>query len=547
MFVKRSVSKGKNRDYVSYIITRSYYENGKNKHESIANISKLPMYMIDLIKKGLKDPESVLVSDLEKTFLNSKLYGPIAFLLIMMQKTGMMKALNNIDLKYRKLIIAEILCRILAPQSKLSSIEWIRNTAIPEILNIDVDSLNENKVYYAMDKLEEKSEEVVGDFTCENREKATFFLYDISSVYFHGKGPEIACNGYSRDKRPDLNQVLVALCLNQDGMPIFFDLLPGNIQDKKTVIPIIQLIKERYGIGKFTFVGDRGMITAENVEWLIEEELDYILGLTHTEAIKVINRQKNIRQLFLFDKKKSITIETDEEKGIKHVLCSSEYRREHDLYCLNRIIEKGRKALEDVQGMIKKGSIKKHDKVIRRAQKKLTKAGADNFFDFEYSNGKLTIIENKEYIEAHKNLCGFFILKTTEMDMPPEEVEARYKRLNIVEDAFKDLKNLVNIRPVYHYKYFRVHSHFLICILAQTLARKCKYNLIEKGWITPSNKRFYHTFINDLSEITLGTFKIENKNIKIINEPGKKHLELLKLFGISKSKFKDYKNIIVQK
>lgn len=546
MWIKTSIRKKANgKEYKSVYLTESYRDKktGKSRHNHLANLSMLPDNAIEGLKMILKNPDFKTDSFL-KEYAGSKSYGAIAFYILLMKKYGMLDALKCISAKSRKLIISEILCRLNCPQSKLSSVEWIKRTALPEILNFNAKKLNEDQIYHAMDQLHSNFEKVMKKFTKKNRENASFVLYDITSFYFTGKGPEIACNGYSRDKRPDCKQVIAALCLNQDGLPIFFDILPGNIQDKATVVPLIQLINERYGIGKFTFIGDRGMITTENVEWLKDNGYNYIIALTHKKAMRVLSMHENTKQLNLFDKKECIVLKKDKDKGIKYVICGSEYRKEHDLYLFKKILQKGRKALRSVREMVKKGNIKKYDKIIKRAQKKLTQSGADAFYDFELDeNCNITIIENKERIKAHKRLCGYFILETTEMEMPAEEVRKRYKQLHIVEDAFKDLKNLVDIRPVYHYKYERVFSHFLICIFAQTMARIAKYKLIEMEWI--NNNRQYHTFMNILSDVKMGMFKIKKSNEFIITEPKQEQKEILKLFRFSKKKFMDYHNLVV--
>jgi transposase len=126
--------------------------------------------------------------------------------------------------------------------------------------------------------------------------------------------------------------------------------------------------------------------------------------------------------------------------------------------------------------MVEKGRIKEYEKVIRRAQKKLTTSGTEKYFDFKYEKGKFEIIEKKEEIKSTENLCGYYILETSETDMKAEDVELHYKELQKVERIFRDLKEHLDVRPVFHWKDRRVKTHIFLCIIAQTIlghTRKC--------------------------------------------------------------------------
>ncbi len=234
----------------------------------------------------------------------------------------------------------------------------------------------------------------------------------------------------------------------------------------------------------------------------------------------------------LFDKEVPITILVDGKEKIKYVLCGSEFRKEHDIKTLNRLLEKGKKALKEVKEMIDKGKIRNKTKVIRRAQKKLTKSGAENFYDFTYSDGEFKIIENKRYIEMARNLCGYYILKTTKIDMPDEDVENNYKQLKIVERAFRELKDLVEIRPIFHFRCRRVRTHIFLCILAQVLASKTKDVLKKSGWLDKQKNHSLQYFLDIISSIQLGIFEIEDVKERVINELEETECEVLKLFNM---------------
>ena len=539
MFVKKSWNtKGKKR-YICYEIAESYRP-GKGKYprtRTLANITHLPMDLINKISLFLKSPTAFVSIDPCSFFKSSFIFGPIVFLYLFMKKIKMIEALSVIPGKSRVLLLGVILNRILEPRSKLGSVSWVKRTVFPFLFGINKNRLVVNQVYKAMDILYKKQGEVLDRFFQSNKGESVLLLYDITSVFFEGAGPEgLARYGYSRDGRPDNPQVLICLCLNEEKLPIYFDILEGNIQDKKTVIPLIEKLREKFSLTQSIFVGDRGMVTVENLKFLEKEGLDYIVALTHNQARKLI-MEKDV-QPELFDKEIPLTIYTEEKK--KYVLCGSRYRKEHDSLLLSHLLEKGKKALEDVARMVETGRLKEPTKVIRRAQKKLTESGCENFYDFTYKDGDFQIIEKTSFIQKAQALCGYYILQTTKVDLVDKEVETHYKQLKFVEDAFRQLKDLVEIRPIFHWKERRVKTHIFLCILAQTVVNKIKDRLKETGWLNEETGNSFSHFLDIFYQSNLGIFEIEGVETKIITRITQEQKELLKLFNMEQRYFTNF-------
>ena len=280
------------------------------------------------------------------------------------------------------------------------------------------------------------------------------------------------------------------------------------------------------------------MVSLENLEFLEKEGLDYIVALTHTEARNLIF-QKDI-QLELFDEKIPVTVWGEGEKK-KYVLCGSKYRAEHDQLLLEKLLLKGRTALETVAKMVEEKRLKDPVKIIKRAQKKLTKSHGENFYDFKYENRKLEIMENTSFIQKAKALCGYYVLCTTKVDMEDKEVEVHYKQLKLVEDSFKQLKDLVEIRPIFHWKDRRVKTHVFLCILAQTVVNKIRDTLKQEGWQEEKGDTFTH-FLDLLYQINLGVFEIEKVENIIITQLTPEQKKLLGLFELEQRYFTDYKS-----
>jgi len=241
-----------------------------------------------------------------------------------MKELGIIGSMKIIPKKSRFLIIGVIMNRVIDARSKLGCVSWIKKTVFPLIFGIDKENLEVNQIYKAMDTFYNRMNEVMEEFFKKNKENTLLLLYDITSVFFEGAGPEeLARYGYSRDKRGDRPHILLCLCLNEKKLPIYFDILEENIQDKKTVIPLIKELQEKYILSNSIFIGDRGMISVENIDFLEKEGIDYIVALTHRQARQLLFKE-NIHPE-LFDKEIPITVYTEGKK--KYVLCGSKYRR----------------------------------------------------------------------------------------------------------------------------------------------------------------------------------------------------------------------------
>ena len=199
------------------------------------------------------------------------------------------------------------------------------------------------------------------------------------------------------------------------------------------------------------------------------------------------------------------------------------------------ILKKGEEGLMSVLEMVKSGRLKGYETVIRRAQKKLTESGAERYFDFGYKDGEFRIIRKEQEIQKAIALCGYYVLETTEVGMSDSEVEENYKKLQQVERIFRELKDLIEIRPVFHWKDRCVRTHVFLCIIAQSILRLCRVRLKEAGWFDDGSSM--EDFMNFLNEIKLGQFNIDSVNVYKVQKLSERHKEILSRFGIKTIEF----------
>ncbi|MDD5690049.1 MAG: IS1634 family transposase [Caldisericia bacterium] len=541
MFIKRCLAKFKDKEYETFWIVESYRDdNNKIKHKYLLDVTRFTPKQRENLKKVLKNPDALVYEDLNEIFDSSYSYGDIVFLLLIFKKLGLIKILNkHLDKKTLSLILAVILNRIINPTSKLESVTWIKNTAYPLFTEINLEDLHVNRIYEAMDKLNENLNSIMEDFYMLGGETPKFLLYDITSTYFEGSSVRKAKYGYSRDEKDNNPQVILGLVLNEKGFPIHFEIFDGNTQDRETVQSVLQRIKDRFGIERATFIGDRGMISIHNIEKIKSLGFNYILAMKHSSARELL--KKNNIQPELFDSELPITILEEDDK--KYVLCGSIYRRERDLKSFNIILDKGRKTLNEVKEMVKSGVIKDSAKILRRAERKLSRTKASSYFDFAYINGEFSFWEKEELIEKSRALCGYYILETTEKDLPDIEIENRYKNLQEVERAWRDLKDIVKIRPIFHFKDRRVETHIYLCLIAQAVIGYIRRKLKEKGWLSKVKENTLECFFEELNSISIGKFNINNKEVFAVQRENPLKDLLLLAFNIKPFDYKRDKKL----
>jgi len=532
MFPKRCARLYKGKIYESFWIVEAYRVKDKPKHRYILNVTDYTPAQRVKILTLLTHPEGIVLEDLDDFFQEGSPYGQIVFFLYQMKQLGLTRILRKyLQRKQLALILAVLLNRIIKPSSKLEAIGWVKETSFPHFCSLQERDYHVNRVYEAMDEVYDNLDNIMENFYGLSGEKPLFLLYDVTSVYFEGRCVKSAKHGYSRDRRPDRPQVLLGLVLNERGFPIHFEIFEGNLKDAKTLVGVIKKVRTRFGIEKGIVVGDRGMITTDNIEAITGEHLGYIMALKH-EAAKDLLREKSI-QLELFDKRLPVTI--FQEDGKKYVLCGSEYRKERDVYVFNKILEKGKEALQVVEKMVNNRRLKKYDKVIRRAEKKLTKSGASRYYDFSYEEKerKFTIIEKKDEVEKARALCGYYVLQTSETQMQDEKVEEYYKRLREVEDVFRDLKDLIDIRPVYHWIDRRVKTHIFLCLLSQVVLGGVRRKLKKEGWLGKRKENTLERFITLLGTVQLGEFSIGDETILRVQKKNPLKKVLQTIFDLS--------------
>ena len=378
-----------------------------------------------------------------------------------------------------------VIGRLCEPSSELHVAEqWYRTTALEELLQVPAESVYDERLYRTLDRLlphkerlEQHLVERLGELFALDYE---LLLYDVTSTYFEGQGadPAIAQRGYSRDHRPDCLQVNIAMVVTREGMPLGYEIFPGNTADVTTVEEIVEAMERRFGKANRVWVMDRGMVSAENIAWLNETQRRYVIGTPRSE-LKRWARQ-------LADKTDWRRIREDVEVKIcrgpegeeTFLLCRSVARMEKERAMHERFAKRIEAGLARMARRIEKSKRRLDAKVLERQIGRLLERNARaaaryviSIEDEQASDAglKLKWTAHLEWEEWANLSEGTYILRSNVHDWTDEELWRTYVQLTEAEAAFRIHKSDLAIRPIWHQKAERIKAHILVCFLGYAL------------------------------------------------------------------------------
>lgn len=391
-----------------------------------------------------------------------------------------------------------VIARLLEPSSELYiSEQWYPKTALPELVGVPQDRMDDNRLYRALDELLPHKESL--EVHLKNRVGELFdieydlLLYDVTSTFFEGqcKANPLAARGYSRDQRSDCKQVCIGLVVSRCGMPLGYELFAGNTADVTTVENIVETMEKRYGKSDRIWVMDRGMTSEDNLSFLRESQRRYIIGTPKSMLKKfeqeLLKKDWHIIRDGIEVKICKRPLQDDEptaaEQNEVFILCRSRDRKAKDEAIVNRAATKIQERIEAMQSRCEKQNreIQKVEREIGRLLGQNTRAS--HLFDIQVKKndqGFATIKWQKIKPETdwHAMADGCYLLRSNVTNWSDEELWKAYIQLTEAENAFRIHKSDLSIRPIWHQKEDRVRAHILVCFLAyvlwKTLAQLCQ-------------------------------------------------------------------------
>lgn len=417
--------------------------------------------------------------------------------------------------------------RICDPGSKLALLDWLESVSYEGL------TTSYHNLLRAMDRLigiKESAEPLIAKKLLPGTERLDLVFYDITSTYFEGERSLVEDDfrryGYSRDHRPDRRQVVIGMVMTREGIPLCHHVFPGNTVDKTTVTAVVHDLKERFNLARVIFVGDRGMLSDDNLRMILGAEIGFIVAhplRKNAHATEVIGNVK-----------KKFSGESDQEQY-------QEELREEVRFVVAyspKIAAETRKNRQD--------RLKKADDWIKEAEQKLANPpargrtptpqgtydrirdylrdkGLLSLYDLDSAQGKLSVKKNRTALTWEETIDGMLMLETTDLELSAEEVVKRYKELAEIERGWRALKSSLLLRPVYHWTEPRIRAHIFICVLALQLERWMRNKLqtisVQKA-------------LQSLQQIKVGTLTVNGKTTQMVTRPTPEQKELLQKLGV---------------
>lgn len=401
----------------------------------------------------------------------------------------------------RRLACVMTLNRLIAPCSEHAMPEWIRRTALADILGADFDALEEDPLYRVLDKLHPHRAAIETALVARERSlfnlEATIYLYDLTSTYFEGLATRNAKvqRGYSRDHRPDCKQIVVGLVVNRDGFPITHEVFAGNTQDRATLATMLDRLAARAGLKEgATVVVDRGMAYDENIAEIKRRKLFYVVAsrqperdrwladFEDTDGFTPVRRQPS--PLNPAQKKTAIEVKTCRDGEHTYVLCRSAQRIAKDKAIRGKQEARLRADLDKLARRVAAGKLVKRDKInqaIGRLKERYPRVA--RYYDLAFDPRTATLVWNFDAAQHAKaeQLDGCYLLKTNRSDLAGDELWRLYALLTRAENAFRDMKSPLAERPIFHHLERRTESHIFLCVLAYHLLIAIEKTLLDQG------------------------------------------------------------------
>ena len=543
----------KERKYISYSIAESYREGKKVRKRTLFPLGKLSETQVEQIKLILKvvNGKEHMLSSIENIIpLESRSYLDVAVANQIWENWNMDKAFNKTEITDSIVstpMVARALTmnRCIEPASCYSIKQWVKGTALPQILKVDPEFLDDDKIYYELDKIERNKsylESYLFERTYESNPKSYEYVdYDLTTSYFVGVKCNLSNFGHSKDGQFHRRQVILAIMVNDEGYPFKWDVLAGNTAEVKTLQDNVQACQDRFHLKNISIVFDRGIVSNENLELVDEKELKYITGLDKNQIpsikgidltvfkdLSIENIKQEVTSLPNFTRHDELLYYQDLGNinnkryvlGINPQLFVDEREaRQEKLKYFNSFLNQLNKELREAKHSRKPEVIKNKitkelgrlkirrlfgEPVLTKIMVKQSPSKETRKSSKKITSYQASIEKKQKEIDDTSLLDGVccFITNQIETDpesgkflYPPEKIICGYRNKAQIEDAFKHIKSFLKIRPFRVNLDEHVKAVYTICVLAYFINRhlsKMRKEHEQKNFL--NSKNLYEPF-----------------------------------------------------
>jgi transposase len=540
--VKVRSSNGTLNEYVR--IVEAYREDGKVKQRVVADLGRKDVLLAVLPKlqrllRGEIEPEDGASGDLK--VIDASTWGPILAVRTLFDQLGLWGIFDRClrrarDVSFTDRAFVLIANRLIRPASEHGLAGWLETDFVCDrsgrrfVPNwhrrkrVRVHPRQLAAWYRTLDQLYKAKERIEEALYHQLRDLFSFkpdlVLYDITSTYFEGAGPrDFAKHGYSRDGKPRNVQVVVGVVMVA-GWPIAHHVWPGNRVDHETVQEVVADLQKRSGFGRVVFVGDRGMVTAEDLELLKRAHHGFVVGLDRRRNVELKGWLDRLDDTKWVDCPGGINTQerrTDPRRTraqevasgdpeMRVIIVDSDERRQYEQAMRRRSMDRTRQELEKLAARVGAGRIKGRDKILQAAERILGRNHGRRYYSYAVDAGGRFEFRECAALEHEERIEGKYVIATTEKSLNVLEAVAIYKDLADVERGFRHLKDVLAMRPIYHQVEPRVRAHIFVAALALLVQRLLDRRLREAGIEFSATRA-----MEALSTVRHVTFRVEGE------------------------------------
>ena len=540
--IKVRSSSGTINEYVR--VVEAYRDGGKVKQRVVADLGRKDL-LIDILPKlkrlltGDGGPEDSTPTDPE--VVDASTWGPLLVVRALFDQLGLWSILDQYLGRAKGVLFADrafvlVANRLIAPASEHGLAGWLETDFVcdrkgrrfvphwHQRRRVRVHPRQLDAWYRTLDHLLAAKDRIEVALYHRLRDlfslKPELVLYDITSTYFEGIGPhDFAKHGYSRDGKAQNVQVIVGVVMVA-GWPIAHHVWEGNRVDHSTVQEVIGDLRKRFEFGRVVFVGDRGMVTDENIESITKDHHGFLVGIKRRRNPQLDAWLHAVDDTKWIDcpgginaqERKTNPLRTRAQEvpsgnsAMRVFVIDSDERRGYEQTKREQAMGRARQKLERLQERISCGALKRPEKIGAAVERIMQRYHGYRYFDWELGAGSLEFSESKTRLEREKKIEGKYVIATSEKGLSVLDAVALYKDLTAVESGFRQLKDVMALRPIYHQIESRVKAHIFVAALALLVQRLLGHRL-EGAGVDLSPERA----LQALSTVRLVSFHLEGQ------------------------------------
>jgi transposase len=540
--VKVRSSSGTVNEYVR--VVEAYREDGKVKQRVVADLGRKDL-LVEVLPKLRRllagDPADQNPDPADPQVGDASTWGPILVVRALFDQLGLWAILDQELGRAKGVPFADrafvlLANRLLAPASEHGLAGWLETDFVCDRKGrrfvphwhrrqrVRVHPRQLDAWYRTLDQLHAAKDQIEVALYRHLRDlfslKPDLVLYDITSTYFEGAGPhDFARHGYSRDGKSQNVQVIVGMVMVA-GWPIAHHVWAGNRIDHSTVQEVISDLRKRFEFGRLVFVGDRGMVTDANIESITKDKHGYLVGIKRRRNAELDGWLDAVDDTKWIDcpggtntrERKADPPRTRAQEipsgnpDLRVIVIDSDERRGYEQAKREQAMERARQKLEKLKERVASGDLKRPEKIGAAAERIMQRYHGYRYFDWKLKSEAFEFSESETHLGREKKIEGKYVIATSEQGLSVLDAVAMYKELTDVESGFRQLKDVMAMRPIYHQVEPRVKAHIFVAALALLVQRLLGRRLEEAGVdLSPARA------MQALSTVRLVTFRLEGQ------------------------------------